>query len=91
MSVLIEIPSLLFPDADGLSEIRLTATTLRMVLEQLERDYPRLHCRVCNETGAVRRHVNLFVNASLVRGDEGLDAPLHPGDVVAIMPAVSGG
>ncbi len=91
MSVLIEIPSLLHPDADGLSEIRLTATTVRHALEQMETTYPKLYRRVCYETGAVRRHVNLFVNTSLVRGDEGLDSPLQSGDVVAIMPAVSGG
>jgi len=39
----------------------------------------------------VRRHVNLFVNTSHVRDREGLDTALVPGDVVWIIPAVSGG
>ena len=91
MSVLIEVPSLLHSDCDGCSEIRLSASTVRSALEQLEVEYPRLYRRVCDETGAVRRHVNLFVNTSLVRGQDGLDTTLTPGDVVAIMPAVSGG
>jgi len=91
MSVLIEVPSLLHSDCDGCAEIRVSAGTVRSALEQLEVSYPRLFRRVCDETGAVRRHVNLFVNTSLVRGEDGLDIALAPGDVVAIMPAVSGG
>ena len=39
----------------------------------------------------VRRHVNLFVNSSNVRDREGLDTRLAPGDVIMILPAVSGG
>ena len=52
---------------------------------------PSLYRSVCDETGAVRRHVNLFVNTSHVRDREGLDTALAPGDVVTILPAVSGG
>ena len=36
-------------------------------------------------------HVNLFVNSANVRDREGLDTPLAPGDVLTIVPAVSGG
>ena len=39
----------------------------------------------------MRRHVNLFVNASHMRDRDGLDTALAPGDVVTILPAVSGG
>ena len=39
----------------------------------------------------MRRHVNLFVNSDNVRDLDGLDTPLAPGDVVTILPAVSGG
>ena len=46
---------------------------------------------VCDETGAVRRHVNLFVNTDHVRDRDGLDTALVPGDEIIILPAVSGG
>ena len=69
----------------------MTAGSVRGVLDELERRYPALHRCICDETGAVRRHVNLFVNASNIRDLEGLDSPLAPGDVVTILPAVSGG
>jgi len=39
----------------------------------------------------LRRHVGLFLNVSHVRDLEGFDTPLSPGDVITILPAVSGG
>jgi molybdopterin synthase sulfur carrier subunit len=65
--------------------------TVRAVLGEIERDYPALYVNVCDETGAVRRHINLFVNDDHVRDLAGLDSPLTAGDVVTILPAVSGG
>ena len=59
--------------------------------EDLEQRYPSLYRNICDETGAVRRHMNLFVNTSHVRDREGLDTALVTGDVVTILPAISGG
>ena len=53
--------------------------------------HPALYRSVCDETGAVRRHVNLFVNTAHMRDRDGLDTALVPGDVITILPAVSGG
>jgi molybdopterin synthase sulfur carrier subunit len=75
----------------GESEFRLQATTLRGVLEELERSRPKLHQAICDETGRVRRHVNLFVNDLHMAERQGLDTILAMGDVVTILPAVSGG
>lgn len=85
------IPAPLRACSGGASELSISAPSVRAVLLELERSHPALHRSVCDETGAVRRHVNLFVNASHVRDCGGLDAPLAPGDVVTILPAVSGG
>jgi len=73
------------------AEIPLHAPSVRAALALLERSHPPLYCGVCDETGAVRRHVNLFVNSAHVRERDGLDTPLAPGDEVSILPAVSGG
>jgi len=64
---------------------------VRAALEELERRHPALYRSVCDETGAVRRHVNLFVNARHMRERDGLDTPLKAGDVLTILAAVSGG
>lgn len=78
-------------DCVGASELAVSAANLRAVLEELERCYPALHRNICDETGTVRRHINLFVNTNNVRDCQGLDTPLASGDVVTVLPAVSGG
>ena len=65
--------------------------TVRGVLTELERDYPALYVNVCDETGAVRRHINIFVNDDHMRDLDGLYSPVAAGDAVTILPAVSGG
>ena len=62
-----------------------------VALEEIERLHPALYGSICDETGKVRRHINLFVNTSHVRDREGIDTVLVPGDEVTILPAVSGG
>ena len=89
--ITIHVPAPLRECCAGASKLALPAASLRAVLEELERRYPALHRSVCDETGTVRRHVNLFVNTSHMRDRNGLDTPLVPGDEVTILPAVSGG
>jgi molybdopterin converting factor small subunit len=91
MTIKIHVPAALRNSCAGASELFLSAPSVRAALEQLERSHPALHRSVCDETGAVRRHVNLFVNTSHIRDREGLDTVLMPGDVITILPAVSGG
>lgn len=85
------VPGLLRDRCDGAGELILPAASVRSALEQLEARYLPLYRCVCDETGAVRRHVNLFVNADDIRDLAGLDSPLAAGDVLTILPAVSGG
>jgi MoaD family protein len=91
MTITVFIPGVLRSSCAGASELTLTAATVRAALEQLERSHPPLYRSVCDETGAVRRHVNLFVNSDNIRDGAGLDTALASGDVITIMPAVSGG
>jgi MoaD family protein len=76
---------------DSTAELIISAATVRCALEQLERSHPKVYQSICDETGAVRHHIHLFVNNDFVSGREGLDTSLAPGDVLSIMPAVSGG
>jgi molybdopterin synthase sulfur carrier subunit len=91
MTITIHVPGPLRSDCDGASELALSAPSVRTALEQIERSHPSLYRRICDETGAVRPHVNLFVNKSHVRDRDGLATALVPGDVLTILPAVSGG
>ena len=91
MTIVASIPTPLRGCCGGAAELAFQATNLHAVLEELEQHYPQLHRSVCDETGAVRRHINLFVNTQHMRDRDGLDTQLEPGDVVTIMTAVSGG
>jgi molybdopterin synthase sulfur carrier subunit len=90
-TISMHVPGPLRVYCDGAAEVQLSAHNVRAAFEELERRYPTLHRGICDETGAVRRHIGVFVNSSHVRDRDGLDTPLAPGDVVIILPAVSGG
>ena len=75
----------------GAVELSIAAPTVRAALENLERSQSALYRNVCDETGKVRKHLNVFVNSDNVRDLNGVDTLLAPGDVLTILPAVSGG
>jgi molybdopterin synthase sulfur carrier subunit len=74
-----------------MTELTIPAGTVRAALEELERNQVELYRNLCDETGKVRRHLNVFVNDDNVRDLEGIDTPLRAGDVLTFLPAVSGG
>lgn len=92
VSVSIFVPGPLRAYCDGASRLELeSAADVRDALEQIKRSHPALHGGVRDETGAVRRHVNIFVNHDNIRDREGLETQVAGGDVITILPAVSGG
>lgn len=90
-AVTIHVPAVLRERCRGAAVLRVRAATVRALLGELEERYPELYRCICDGTGAVRRHVNVFVNSSHVRDCGGLDTALARGDVVTVLPAVSGG
>ncbi len=85
------VPEILRPYCGNARVLDISAGTVRAVLAEIAREYPALYVNICDETDAVRRHINVFVNESHVRELGGLDCALSAGDVVTILPAVSGG
>lgn len=73
------------------TQVSLEGKTVRELLADLERRYPKLHRQLCDESGAPRRHINVFVNQDHVRELSGLETQLTTNDVVTLMTAVSGG
>jgi molybdopterin converting factor small subunit len=90
-AITIFVPGPLRVYCGGAAQLSIPAHTVRAALEDLERSQPALYCNICDETGALRRHLNVFVNSDNVRDLDGVDTKLSPGDVVTILPAVSGG
>ena len=89
--ITIHLPGPLRPYCAGASKLSIAAGTIRVALEHLERDQAALYRNLCDETGALRRHLNVFVNSDNVRDLAGVDTTLTAGDVVTFLPAVSGG
>jgi molybdopterin synthase sulfur carrier subunit len=90
-TVTIHVPGPLREYCAGKPELSIAAPTVRAALEQLERSQFTLYRHVCDEAGAVRRHLNVFVNTTHIRDLDGIETPLAEGDEVTILPAVSGG
>lgn len=90
-TITIHIPRELRTYCEGASTLSLSAPNVRAALDELERRYPMLYRGVCDETDTLRRHLNLFVNSTHIRERQGLGTELVPGDILFILPAVSGG
>ena len=90
-TITIHVPGPLRTYCAGAAQLSISAHTVRAALEDLQRSQAALYRNVCDETGTVRRHLNVFVNSDNVRDLNGVDTTLAPGDVVTILPAVSGG
>jgi sulfur-carrier protein len=69
------------------AEHALEGTTVAELLAELERAQPALDGWILDERGAVRRHINVFVNGELGAADTALEADA----VVDVLPAISGG
>ena len=61
------------------------------MIDRLDKEYPGLKDRICDESGELRRFVNLYINGEDVRFLSGLQTPIKAGDEVSIVPAVAGG
>jgi molybdopterin converting factor small subunit len=87
----VTIPLALRPFCGGENQLSLEADSVRGLLEELAKEHPQVHVRLCDERGEPRPHINVFVNQDHIRARAGLDTPLTAGDLVFILPAVSGG
>jgi len=87
-AITIHVPGQLRAYCAGASQLRVSAQTVRAALDDLARSQSALYRNVCDETGTVRRHLNVFVNADNVRDLKGIDTTLAPGDVLTILPTV---
>jgi molybdopterin converting factor small subunit len=93
--VRLRIPGVLRDLAGGAGELRVAVDEAGVPLDQLlsalSDSWPELVRRLRDETGALRRHVNLFVAGEDARSGSGLQTVVMPGAVVHVLPSVAGG
>lgn len=92
-SVQVVLPGSLAELAGGARTLRFdpTPATVAELLDQLGRDHPLLARRLRDETGALRRHVNVYVDGTDVRDAHGLETAVGRGAVVQVLPSIAGG
>lgn len=87
----VRIPTPLRKLTDGQGEVTAEGGDLRSVIEHLEEQHPGIGDRLLDESGELRRFVNVFVRDEDVRFLDGLDTAVGEGDTISIVPAVAGG
>jgi len=91
MAVTVRIPTQLRPLAGGNSEVAAEGTTVAEVLKALEAAHPGFADRLFDDTGRLRRFVNVFLDEEDIRFLDGVDTPVPAGATLSIVPAVAGG
>jgi molybdopterin converting factor small subunit len=91
MTVSIRIPTILRTFTGGAAEVSASEGTLREVIAGLDTSYPGIAGRIVDDTGKLRRFVNVYVGDEDVRFAQGLDTPVPAGGHVSVIPAVAGG
>jgi sulfur-carrier protein len=87
----VHLPAALRDHAAGRRRLAVSGGTVAGVLAAVAEAHPGVGRRVLDERGALRRHVNVFVNGESIRHLAGLATPVGDADEVWILPAVSGG
>jgi sulfur-carrier protein len=87
----VRIPTPLRKLTDGQEEVAVTGATVRAALDDLDRLHPGIKARICDDSGAVRKFINVFANDEDIRFLQGLDTPIGERDEISIVPAIAGG
>lgn len=91
MASTIRIPTPLRNLTGGAAEVTVSGATVKDALEALEQRHNGVKARICDEKGAVRRFVNVYLNDEDIRFLQNLDTPIKDGDQLSIVPAIAGG
>ena len=91
MPTTIRIPTPLRKLTGDLELVQAEGSTVGDILQSLDANYPGLKERICDETGNVRRFVNVYLNDEDIRFLEERATPVKDGDEISIVPAIAGG
>jgi len=90
------MPSVLIPTplrklTNDLESVSAAGNNVGELLDNLDKAFPGLKERVCDETGNVRRFVNIYVNGEDIRFLEEKSTAVKDSDEISIVPAIAGG
>jgi len=90
MAITVRIPTPLRTLTEGRDEVEAKGANIRDLIDDLEKNYPGLKERLCDDKG-VRRFVNIYQNEEDIRFLDSLDTAIKDGDSISIVPAIAGG
>ncbi|MBI4484163.1 MAG: MoaD family protein [Acidobacteria bacterium] len=91
MPVKVKIPTPLRTLTQGKSEVEVAGNTLKDVLDGLNRQHAGIADRILDDSGHIKRYINVYLNDEDVRHLKDLETEVKSGDVVSILPAIAGG
>ena len=91
MAIMVRIPTPLQKLTGNQAEVAVEGSTVDDIISSLDRQYPGLKGRLCDEKGKLRRFVNVYVNEEDIRFLKQEGTPVNDGDEVSIIPAIAGG
>jgi molybdopterin synthase sulfur carrier subunit len=91
MPTRVRIPTPLRKLTNDEEVVEVTAATIGDAITELQGRFPGIKERLLDETGAVRRFVNVYVNEEDIRFLQNKDTKLKDGDEISIIPAIAGG
>ena len=91
MSLKIIIPTPLRRITDNAETVEIETGTVAEILAKLDTRYPGFRARVCEESGQLRRFINIYVDGEDIRFLDNLSTPVPDGAELAIVPAIAGG
>ncbi len=91
MAITVRIPTPLQKLTKNQAEVKVDAKDIKGLIENLEKQFPGIKGRICDEKGKIRRFINIYVNEEDIRFLKQDETPLKDGDEVSIIPAIAGG
>ena len=91
MAAKVRIPAPLRRLTKDQAVVEIEGTTVADLIVNLDKGYPGLKERLCDETGQIRRFINVFVNGEDIRFKDGPKTAVAAGAEVSIVPAIAGG
>ena len=91
MPTKVRIPTPLRKLTNDEEVVEVSAATIGDAITELQGRYPGIKERLLDETGAVRRFVNVYVNEEDIRFLQNQETKLQDGDEISIIPAIAGG
>ena len=91
MAITVQVPTPLRRLTNNESEVAIAANTVQELVDNLEAAYAGFKEKLVDDSGEIKRYVNIYVNEEDIRFLDGPDTSLSDGDSVAIVPAIAGG